>query len=105
MVAPTQPTLEKLVDHISHIADSLELIMSGLGLDFVKDDGLLHPDDEIFSVGENKLIPDFENEDDLPNLTEALTKRGFHEDEIVKILGGNILRMLRQVLRPRETNN
>jgi len=55
-------------------------------------------------VGENKLIPNFENEDDLPNLTEALTKRGFNEGEIVKILGGNILRMLRQILKPRETN-
>jgi membrane dipeptidase len=104
MVSPTQPTLEKLVDHISHIADIAGVDHVGLGLDFVKDDGLLHPDDEIFSVGENKLIPDFENEDDLPNLTEALVKRGFREDDIVKILGGNILRMLRAVLKPRQSN-
>jgi membrane dipeptidase len=75
-----------------------------LGLDFVKDDGLLYPDDEIFSAGENKLIPNFENEDDLPNLTDALTKRGFHEEEIVKVLGGNILRMLRAILKPRQSN-
>jgi membrane dipeptidase len=104
MVAPTQPTLDKLVDHISHIADIAGIDHVGLGLDFVKDDGLLHPDDEIFSVGENKLIPDFENEDDLPKLTEALAKRGFREDEIVKILGGNILRMLREILKPRQSN-
>ena len=104
MVAPTKPTLEKLVDHISHIADIVGVGHVGLGLDFVKDDGLLYPDDEIFSAGENKLIPNFENEDDLPNLTEALTRRGFREDEIIKIMGGNILRMLREILKPRQSN-
>jgi len=104
MVAPTAATLENLVDHISHIADLVGVDHVGLGLDFVKDDGLLYPDDEIFSAGENKLIPGFENEDDLPNMTEALARRGFHEDEILKILGGNILRMLKAILRSRESN-
>jgi membrane dipeptidase len=104
MVAPTRPTLEHLVDHICHIAEIVGVDHVGLGLDFVKDDGLLYPEDEIFSAGENKLIPNFENEDDLPNLTEALTKRGFKEQEIMKILGGNILRMLREILKPRQTN-
>jgi microsomal dipeptidase-like Zn-dependent dipeptidase len=74
-----------------------------LGLDFVKDDGPLYPEDEIFGVGENRLIPDFENEDDLPNITECLVKRGFGESDIRKVLGGNFLRLLQAVLKPRSS--
>jgi membrane dipeptidase len=93
-------TLDKLIDHISHIADLVGIDHVGLGLDFVKDDGPLYPEDEIFGVGENRLIPNFENEDDLPNITECLLKRGFREDDIGKVLGGNFLRLLKAVLKP-----
>jgi membrane dipeptidase len=96
-----QPTLDNLVDHISHIADLVGVDHVGLGLDFVKDDGPLYPEDEIFGVAENRLIPEFENEDDLPNITECMVKRGFREDDIVKVLGGNFLRLLKAVLKPR----
>lgn len=97
-----QPTLDKLVDHVSHIADLVGIEHVGLGLDFVKDDGPLYPEDEIFGVGENRLIPDFENEDDLPNITERMLKRGFQEQDILKVLGGNFLRLLGAVLKPRQ---
>lgn len=102
MVA-AEPTLDKLVDHISHIADLVGVDHVGLGLDFVKDDGPLYPEDEIFGVGQNRLVPGFENEDDLVNITECLLKRGFSENDVVKILGGNFLRVLRQVLKPAES--
>jgi len=101
MVA-AEPTLDKLVDHIVHIAELAGIDHVGLGLDFVKDDGPLYPEDEIFGVGQNKLIPNFENEDDLMNITEHLLKRQFRENEITKILGGNFLRVLRQVLKSRD---
>jgi len=97
----SQPTLDRLVDHICHIVELVGVDYVGLGLDFVKDDGPLYPEDEIFGVGENRLIPNFENEDDLPNMTECLVKRGFRKDEIAKILGGNFLRLLKAVLKPR----
>jgi len=101
MVA-AEPTLDKLVDHIVHIAELAGIDHVGLGLDFVKDDGPLYPEDEIFGVGQNKLIPNFENEDDLINITEHLLKRQFRENEITKILGGNFLRVLRQALKSRD---
>jgi membrane dipeptidase len=94
------PTLDKLVDHISHIADLVGIDHVGLGLDFVKDDGPLYPEDEIFGVGENRLIPDFENEDDFPNITECLVRRGYSNEDITKVLGGNFLRLLKAVLKP-----
>jgi hypothetical protein len=34
-------------------------------------------------------------------MTDHLVKRGFREDDIVKVLGGNFLRLLRAVLKPR----
>lgn len=91
-------TLDKLVDHMCHIAELVGVDHLGLGLDFVKDDGPLHPDDELFNAGENKLLPGLENEEDLMNLTDRLLKRGFKESEIRKILGANFLRVLKQVL-------
>jgi membrane dipeptidase len=96
-------TLDKLVDHISHIADLVGIDHVGLGLDFVKDDGPLYPEDEIFGIGENRLIANFENEDDLPNITECMVKRGFRENEITRVLGGNFIRLLRAVLKPRSS--
>jgi membrane dipeptidase len=101
MVA-AEPTLDKLVDHICHIAELVGIDHVGLGLDFVKDDGPLYPEDEIFGVGQNKLIPGFENEEDLMNITEHLLKRQFREEEITKVLGGNFLRVLRRVLKSRD---
>jgi membrane dipeptidase len=100
-VAAKEPTLDRLVDHISHIAELVGVDHIGLGLDFVKDDGELHPEDDLFNAGENKLLPELENEEDLLNLTDRLVKRGFKADEITKILGGNFLRVLKEVLKPR----
>jgi hypothetical protein len=37
----------------------------------------------------------------LPNITECLVKRGFREEDIIKVLGGNFLRLLQAVLKPR----
>jgi membrane dipeptidase len=36
---------------------------------------------------------------DLPNLTQELLKRGYPEDAIDKILGGNMLRVMEDVAR------
>ena len=40
---------------------------------------------------------DLETPDKLPNLAAALLRRGRSEDEIKKILGGNFLRLFRDV--------
>jgi membrane dipeptidase len=34
----------------------------------------------------------------MPNLTAALLKRGYSEKEIQKIMGGNFLRVIREVV-------
>lgn len=100
-VSDKNPTLDKLTDNISHVADLVGIDYVGLGLDFVKDDGPLHPEDELFNSGDNKLLPELENEEDLINLTDRLVKRGFKRADIEKVLGGNFLRVFKTVLRPR----
>ena len=96
-----QPTLDRLVDHICHIADLSALTTSALVSISSRMTVRSIPRTRSFGVGENRLIPNFENEDDLPNMTECLIKRGFNEHEIMKILGGNFLRLLSAVLKPR----
>jgi membrane dipeptidase len=36
---------------------------------------------------------------DLPKITQALVERGYNREQIHKILGGNILRVFREVER------
>src|SRR5207237_4209124 len=96
-------TYENLLEHITHIDELVEIDNVCLRLYFVKDDRPLYPEDEIFGIAENRLIANFENEDDLPNITECMVKRGFRENEITRVLGGNFIRLLRAVLKPRSS--
>jgi membrane dipeptidase len=75
--------LEKLVDHIEHAVRVAGVDHVGLGSDF---DG--------FGVGPNGIA----SAADLPRLTEALVARGLEDDDIAKILGGNLLRVFGEVL-------
>ena len=56
----------------------------------------------IVEMDGTERVERFENEDDLINITECLLKRGFRKDDVVKVLGGNFLRVLRAVLKPRD---
>ena len=77
----------RVVDHIDHIVrlDGVEHV--GLGSDF---DGITATPADLSSVAE------------LPNLTAELLKRGYTEDDVTKILGGNILRVMEEVERRAE---
>jgi membrane dipeptidase len=75
--------LAKLVDHIEHAVRVAGVDHVGIGSDF---DG--------FAVGPVGIS----SAADLPRLTEALVARGFSDDDIVKILGGNFLRVFREVV-------
>ncbi len=47
---------------------------------------------------DNYHLNGFENFSDWPNLSVALAKRGFNEDELRKLLGLNFLRVFRDVV-------
>jgi membrane dipeptidase len=74
---------EKIIEHIDHAVKIGGADHVGLGSDF---DGATMP------IG-------MEDASRLPKITDALLKKGYSEQDITKILGGNILRVMEQVER------
>jgi membrane dipeptidase len=77
-----RPPLKSLIDHIDHVAKIAGIDHVGLGSDF---DGVTSLPEGIDSVA------------DLPRITQALLQRGYTREQIHKILGGNFLRVMREV--------
>src|SRR4029078_12052819 len=76
-------TWEKIVEHIDHAVKVAGAAHVGLGSDF---HGATMP------LG-------MEDASKLPKITDALLKKGYSEQDITKILGGNILRVMGAVAR------
>jgi membrane dipeptidase len=74
---------EKIVQHIDHVAKLVGVDHVGLGSDF---DGATMPEG-------------MEDCSKLPQLTEALLRKGYSESDIRKILGGNTLRVMEEAER------
>jgi membrane dipeptidase len=74
--------VSRIVDHIDHIVKLAGIDAVGMGSDF---DGIQAVPQDLSSVA------------DLPNLTAELLRRGYSEEDIDKILGGNILRVMEEV--------
>lgn len=95
-----RPTADRVVDHIERIAEVAGIDHVGLGPDFVDDyyqrvygGWILPPGFEAITAHAEIARPS-----DLPRITEALVRRGFGEPDIRKILGENVLRVLRDVM-------
>jgi membrane dipeptidase len=78
-----RPPISALVDHIDHIAKVAGVDHVGIGSDF---DG----------VG-GQLPEGLDSPADLPKITAALMERGYSAADCRKILGGNLLRVFREV--------
>jgi membrane dipeptidase len=78
-----RPPLKSLIDQIDHIAKVAGIDHVGLGSDF---DGV-----------SGALPQGMDSVADLPKITQALLDRGYKPEDITKILGGNVLRVFRQV--------
>ena len=97
------PTLDRVVDHIEHIAEVAGIDHIGLGPDFLRDymDALYPQYDELRHFGGidmKRTVPGLARERDLPNLTERLASKGWIEPYIRKALGENWLRVFRETL-------
>jgi membrane dipeptidase len=71
---------ERIIDHIDHAVKLVGSDHVGLGSDF---DGASMPEG-------------MEDASKLPKITEALMRKGYSDDDIRKILGGNLLRVMEQ---------
>lgn len=98
-VDESQPNAERVVDHIEHMVDLVGVEHVGVGADFVKSDGPRSGREALFhNPHDVPFLDDLQEADELPNLTRALLKRGLSRTEVEAILGGNFLRILREVL-------
>jgi membrane dipeptidase len=80
-----RPPLKSLIDHIDHIAKVAGVDHVGLGSDF---DGV-----------SGATPQGIDSAADLPKITQALLDRGYSAADIHKILGGNLMRVFRDVER------
>jgi membrane dipeptidase len=97
------PTAERVVDHIERIIDVAGIDHVGLGPDFIDDyyqhvlggwvGGTAPP-----TGGHGYLPAEISRPSDLPKITEVMVRRGFEESDIRKVLGENVLRVLREVM-------
>jgi len=78
-----RPPLKSLIDHIDHIAKTAGIDHVGLGSDF---DGV-----------SGATPQGIDSAADLPTITQALLDRGYSAEDIKKILGGNLMRVFREV--------
>jgi membrane dipeptidase len=78
-----RPPLSMLIDHIDHIAKVAGVDHVGLGSDF---DGV-----------SGQLPEGLDSPADLPKITAALMERGYSAEDCRKILGGNLMRVFREV--------
>jgi membrane dipeptidase len=78
-----RPPLSALIDQIDHIAKVAGVDHVGLGSDF---DGI-----------DGQTPEGLDSPADLPKITAALMARGYSAEDCRKILGGNLLRVFRQV--------
>ena len=73
--------LKNVVDHIDHIINVAGIDHVGIGCDFDGGGGI----DGVFDVSQ------------VMNITIELVKRGYNEDQIAKIWGGNLIRVFSEV--------
>ncbi len=79
-VKDLRPPLSLLLDHLDYIVKLVGVDYVGMGSDF---DGV------------NSLPAGLDGVEDFPKITEGLVKRGYSKKDITKILGGNLLRLLK----------
>jgi membrane dipeptidase len=96
-IDPEVRTVSRVVDHIEHVAEVSGIAAVGLGPDFIAEVlGELYPTvDELVieGVDAKKLVPGLEGPGGLPLITQELVARGWPEDAVRAVLGGNDLRL------------
>jgi membrane dipeptidase len=74
-------SFDKIIEHIDHAVKIAGIDHVGLGSDF---DGATMPNG-------------MEDATKLPKITDALLRRGYKDEDVTKILGGNLMRVMEQV--------
>lgn len=102
-IDPDNPTLDRVIDHVEHVAEVAGVDHVGLGPDFLKEwtDAVYPQFDTFFAldgVDMKASVPELAHTRDLPNVTAKLLERGWPEADVRKVLGANWLRVFRETL-------
>ncbi|MBI4529584.1 MAG: dipeptidase [Deltaproteobacteria bacterium] len=97
-IAKKDASLDDLLKHLNYMVELVGVEHVALGLDFVKYDGPRTLKDQHHPLHAPALVTGFEEVEDLPKLIEGLIRHGYKEEEIALIVGGNHLRVLRNIL-------
>jgi membrane dipeptidase len=100
-----QPTIEDLLDHVQYLVKVGGVDSVGIGADYFPYNKapLGKPFQQIGSASiedrdwSGTFVAGLENISGMPLFTDGLVRRGFRDEEVVKILGGNFLRVFRAV--------
>jgi len=93
----SKATIENLLDHVGYIERLVGVDHIGIGLDITED----WPEEIYERIWGEKLrfTQGLESIRELQNFTEGLVARGYSDDELKKILGGNFLRVFKEVFK------
>lgn len=97
----SRPTIKDVVDHVVYVADLVGIDHVGIGTDFFETESEIryasfasqYPTLQRGFGRADVYATDFARVDHFPRLTEALLARGLSNDEALKVLGGNHLRV------------
>jgi membrane dipeptidase len=93
-------TIDAYLDHFDYVKDLVGVDHIAVGLNIV-----VHKASKAQNFYKNSDIeysdlwlPGLEDVDEVPNITRGLLDRGYSDDEIRKIMGGNVMRLLERVI-------
>ncbi len=103
-----RPTLDDLLRHLEYIVDMIGIDHVGLGTDMVSTEGI---HEKIFGVEVNRVINGFHSGlgpearfvdgfasfAEVGNLTDLLVQRGYREEDVLRVMGGNFMRVFNAV--------
>lgn len=92
-VDPAEPTLDRFVDHMEHIASLVGVSHVALGLDFCN---YLDGDSLSSFSSVNKQTKGLEDASKVGSIAETMLKRGFSEDEVRRVFFLNAVELFRR---------
>ncbi len=97
-----ESTLDRYIDHIEHIKNLIGIDGVAIGFDFFEFIFQQWPESRRKELAAKfttpHFIPDLRNHSHARNLTRRLIERGFSDEQIEKILRGNWMRILEELL-------
>lgn len=94
--ADAKPTLDDVLRHLDHIVEVAGIYHAALGLDFTDLPRKRFPSDPVPDPP-YRFPEGFSGFEDLPRLRDRLAERGYGADDQGKVMGGNMVRVLRRV--------